>query len=158
MASVFSRVQALGSIITDAITAGNANNIPAKDTPANLIKVATGTYREVCPIIVADKTCVLGDELRSTTIGPAAGSTDLSDVKYSVETLGRLENIVGDIIKGATVTPTTGNTVSQDIAYPFASDDPDLEDATKNLVRTMAQRIDFLTGDKKLSYFTDPTG
>ena len=156
MATVYERIQTLGSIITDAITAGDSNDIPAKDDPNNLIKVATGRYREVCPIIVPERTCVLGDELRSTEIGPAAPSTDLTDAKYSLETLGRLENIVGDIITGSSVSATTGNVESQDIAFPFA-DSPE-EDTTKLLVRTMQQRIDFLTGGKKLAFKTDPTG
>jgi len=156
MATVYERIQTLGSIITDAITAGDTSSIPAKDDPHNLIKVATGRYREVCPIIVPERTCVLGDELRSMEMGPAEASTDLTDSKYSLETLGRLETIVGDIITGSTVTPTTGNTESQDIAYPFA-DTPETT-ASQLLVRTMQQRIDFLTGGKKLTYKTDPTG
>lgn len=156
MATVYERIQTLGSIITDAITAGDTSSIPAKDDPHNLIKVATGRYREVCPIIVPERTCVQGDELRSMEMGPAEASTDLTDSKYSLETLGRLETIVGDIITGSSVTPTTGNTESQDIAYPFA-DTPET-DATELLVRTMQQRIDFLTGGKKLTYKTDPTG
>jgi len=156
MATVYSRIQTLGEIVTDAITATSTTDVPARDVPAYLIKVATGRYREVCPIIVPEKTCVLGDELRSTNIGPAVGSTDVTDTKYSLETLGRLEEIIGDIITGSSVSSTTGNTETQDIAVPFA-DTPEVE-ATKLLVRTMQQNIDYRVGAKQLVYKTDPTG
>jgi len=152
MATVYERIQTLGQIITDAITAGDADNIPAKDVPNYTVKVATGRFREVCPIIVPEKTVILGDELRSTNIGPATGSTDISDVKYSLETMNRLKTIAPLVISGSSVTPTTGNTETQDIAFPFA--DTVERDEIQTLVRTIQHRADFLTGAKALTFTT----
>ena len=47
MATVYETIQDLGKIITDAVTAGNSNDIPARSIRKTLIKVATGQYREV---------------------------------------------------------------------------------------------------------------
>ena len=57
-----------GKIITDAVTAGNSNDIPARSIRKTLIKVATGQYREVPPIIVPAECCIMGDELRSVNV------------------------------------------------------------------------------------------
>ena len=52
-------------IITDAIAAGNADNIPARFVPKTQSKIKTGQYREIDPPIVPENTVVLGDEVRS---------------------------------------------------------------------------------------------
>ena len=152
---VMSQITALVGIINDAITAGNADNIPARYSPNNLIKIATGRYREVLPIIVPEQTCVIGAELRSTNAGPREGTTALDDVKYSVEALGRLEAVVGDIVLGNDVTETTGNTEVQSSVWPFA----DTAESTdlKALVRMMQHNIDFRTGALAMQSSTDPT-
>ena len=42
MATIYETVQALGKIVTDAVTAGNSNNIPAKVRRTTLVRVSTG--------------------------------------------------------------------------------------------------------------------
>jgi len=153
---VTTTIAGLVDIITNALEDEDASRVPARFTPSNLIKVATGQYREVLPIIVPERTCVLGDELRSTNAGPGAGTTDISDSYYSVETLGRLEEIIGDIVKGNEVTETSGNMEVQSRDFPFA--DTPQETKLKRLVRTIRHSIDFRLGTTNLTSITDPTG
>ena len=148
-------ISSLLTIVTNAIEDENADRIPARNAPANLIRVATGTYREHLPIIVPEHTAVKGDELRSVNAGPIGPTTHISDVKYSLESLGRMEEIIGDIVLGNDVTETTGNTETQSSAFPFA--DTFEESAVKRLVRTIQHRSDFLTGAKALVTKPDPT-
>ena len=152
---VYSTIQSLVTIVTNALEDEDASRVPARIAPANLIRVATGTYTEHLPIIVPEHTAILGDELRSTNIRPTSATTHISDVKYSLETLGRLETIVGDIVQGNEVSSTTGNTETQSQDFPFA--DTFEETASKRLVRTIQQRADFLTGAKSLVTTPDPT-
>jgi hypothetical protein len=152
---VFPTIQSLVGIITAAVTAGNADDIPARYAPSNLINVATGQYRETLPIIVPEQTCVLGAELRSTNAGPLGSVVDAADAKYSIGALGRLEAIVSDIVTGADVSETSGNVETQDRAWPYAgtSEGDDLE----LLVRAMAHKIDFSLGTTALHSSANPT-
>jgi len=152
---VTTTISSLLDIVTNAIDDGDASRVPARFAPANLIKVATGQYRETLPMIIPEFTAILGDELRSTNIAPSTGSTHLSDVKYSLESLGRMEEIIGDVVLGNDVTETSGNTATQSRDFPFA--DSDESTALKRLVRTIQQRSDFLTGAKALTSNSDPT-
>ena len=109
-----------------------------------LIKVATGKYQEVLPIIVPAECCIIGDELRATTaVSPRRASgttasklsrnnftyqltgnlTPAKDTKYSSKAIERVGAIVGDLVEGVTVTATTGNTETQSALYPFANID-----------------------------------
>ena len=153
---VTTTIASLVTIITNAIEDEDASRVPARFVPASLIKVATGQYREVLPIIVPERTCVLGDELRSTNIGPATGSTDITDATYSIASLGRIEEIIGDVIKGTDVTETTGNTEVQSRDFPFA--DTPQETKLKRLVRAIQHNIDFRLGTTALTTSADPTG
>jgi len=155
MPTVLEKIQELTTIVTNAIEDGDASRVPARYAPENLIKVATGQYRETLPIHVHEHTAVLGDELRSTKILPSAGTTDLSDVKYSLGSLGRLEEIIGDIVVGNDVTETSGNVEMQSSDFPFA--DADESNALKRLVRSIRYRSDFLTGAKSLVNNPVPT-
>jgi hypothetical protein len=160
-------ITGLVGIITAAITARAAAttsqqiaaaiaSVPARRAPSNLIRVATGQYREVLPIIVPEQTCVQGDELRSTNAGPGTGTTDIADAKYSIGALTRMETVVGEIITGANVTESSGNTATQSIAFPYASADEAV--TVKQLVRTIQQNIDFRLNSNLLSSYTLPTG
>jgi hypothetical protein len=149
-------ITSLVTIITNALNDEDADNIPARVSPNNLIKVATGVYREVLPIIVPENTCILGSELRSTNAGPQVGTTSIDDAKYSIGAIGRLGTIVGDLVKGATVTPTTGNTESQSQEVPFA--DTTQEADVERLARVIQQNIDFRLGTTVLVANTDPIG
>ena len=81
------------------------------------IKLSTGTYEEVLPLVVPVRTAIVGEELRSTTI-KAAGPIPavVSDSQYAITILTRIGSILGDIITGVTVQKTLGNLQSQDIS------------------------------------------
>lgn len=108
-----SLVTTLSAIVTDAITAGTTSGMPVLDTPQYTIFVKTGQFYEVLPIIVPANTAVVGDELRSTRISPAAKITATSDKAKTVATLQRLQSITDEVITNTAVTPTTGNTATQ---------------------------------------------
>jgi hypothetical protein len=150
--TVYPEIQSLTKIITDAITAGVADDIPARLIRNTLIKVSTGKYYEVLPIIVPAECCILGDELRSTQVQPrkAANSTltPKGDFSYSYSALERLEEIVGDIVTGNSVTATTGNTEIQSQVWPYAETDW-VAPQVKKLARTIRRRIDIGLGEKK---------
>jgi len=152
----YPQIQSLIGLITDAIADGDPDNIPARYAPSNLINIATGRYREVLPIIVPEMTCVIGAELRSTNAGPREGTTDISDAKYSLGALSRLEAIVSDIVTGANISETAGNTETQSTAWPLAGS-PEGDDL-KQLVRAMQYKIDFNLGLTNYVSLTDPTG
>jgi hypothetical protein len=67
-----STLTTLVNIVTGAITQGDTTLIPAQKKPQHSIFVKTGEFEEILPIIVPENTAVVGDELRSTRIVPAA--------------------------------------------------------------------------------------
>lgn len=79
-----------------------------------IIRVSTGRFEEISPIIVPAGCAVHGDELRSTTViatGPIAGYQN--DFQYVQEYLDHLLTILLNLVTGVTVTPTPGNTETQ---------------------------------------------
>ena len=83
-------------------------NYPKMVRPTTLIRVATGQYKEILPIIVPAECCIMGDELRATNVQPktiynGANLTSRSDTPFSFEALTRLEPVVGDIVRGVTL-------------------------------------------------------
>ena len=155
------------TLITNAITARVAAvtapeiaaaiaSVPARYSPSNLIRIATGQYRETLPIIVPEQTCVIGDELRSTNAGPAVSQTNRSDAGYSVSTLTRLATVVDQIVRGTNVTESSGNTAVQSAAFPYASTD-EAADAAQ-LVRVMQHQIDFKISSTFMVSSATPTG
>lgn len=147
---VYSDIETYVSVINTAILSGSESDIPARIELHTLIRVSTGTYREVCPIIVPAKCCVLGDELRSTRIEARntenSSLTPRNDFRYSFEGLERLEQIVGDLVDGATVSATTGNTETQFQEWPFAETiQPGQQ--TEKLARSIRRNIDYNIGD-----------
>ena len=151
MATIFETVSDLAEIVTDAITAGVDTNVPTRNVRNSLIRVSTGKYQEVLPIIVPAETCIIGDELRSTNVQPRkaenATLTPKSDFQYSYQGIKRFETIIDDIVDGVTVSTTTGNTLSQTQSWPY-SETPYVAPAAKKLARTIRRRADFLLGDK----------
>ena len=158
MATIFETIEDLGKIITDAITAGNDENIPARSIRKTLIKVSTGQYREVLPIIVPAECCVMGDELRSVNVQPRKADnstlTPKSDFPYSAKALERIEEIIGDVVDGIVVTPTepvlldeNTNPVIQDTSWPY-SEAIQVAEATETLVRNIRKTIDIKLGTK----------
>jgi len=64
----------LMDIVIDALTAGVTAGIPKPITGINnTILIKTGIYEEILPINIPRDTALVGDELRTTTIRPAAG-------------------------------------------------------------------------------------
>jgi hypothetical protein len=176
-ATVLTEVQGLVKIVTDAITAGVATNIPARIIRNTLVKVATGKYQEVLPIIVPAECCIIGDELRSTAVAPRRASgtsaskisrnsftyqldgnlTPKKDAKYSLKAYDRVAAILGDIVEGISVSATTGNTETQSALYPFANIDKGHErKSVDQLARLIKRNIDHGLGDKIEAYDTLP--
>ena len=114
-------VTTLTGIVTGAITAGNANSIPAEVKPQSSIFVKTGNFSEVLPIIVPENTAIVGDELRSTRIAPAGVLTGAADTPKSLDTYARMAVIMSDIVTNAAVTKTTGNALTQVTTSPAGS-------------------------------------
>ena len=153
---VYTTVTSLIGIITTALASQSTANLPARDVPNNLIYVKTGVYNETLPIIVPAETCILGDEVRSTTVQAAGSLVSIYDAKYSIGALGRLSSIVGDIVLGNTITKTSGNTLSQSQNWPFA--DTVAQTNVQQLVRTMYNCIDWGLGTMVNTTYTNPTG
>ena len=159
MATIFETITELSGVITDAITAGVATNIPARHIRTTLIRVSTGSYKEVLPIIVPAECCIMGDELRATNVQPrtiynsANTLTSIDDFQYTYEGIKHMESIVGDIITGASVTPETGNTQTQDQSWPYA-ETAIVAPAVKKLARSIRRKIDYGLGIKNESALT----
>ena len=147
---VYTEIAGLVGIITDAITAGNDDDLPVRLERTTLIKVSTGKYYEMLPIIVPALCCVMGDELRATNVQPRKESnttlTPKTDAIYSIQSFNRLEEIIGDIVRGVSVTPTTGNTTTQSAEFPFG--EADQEAAVKQLARVIKNNANFGISEK----------
>jgi hypothetical protein len=107
-------ITSLTAIVTDAITAGDTDDLPVEDVPNYTINVKTGAFYEVLPIIVPANTAVVGDELRGTRIWPAAKITADNDKAKSVAALTRLRNISDEIVINSSVSKSSGNIETQD--------------------------------------------
>ena len=145
-------------IITNAITAGNTNGVPAILKAQKTIFVKTGEYLENHPIRVPEDTAVVGDELRSTRIKPAPSSVDTSDITYSLAAIGRLRDVVSDVITNTSITKSTGNAESQVTSRPAGNAG---SDTARDRVKDMADTIlDILDGGEGFTgrevYFSDP--
>ena len=155
--NVYTTITGLVEIITDAITAGVATNVPALLVNTTLVKVSTGKYYEVLPIIVPAECCIQGDELRATEVYPRKSSnstlTPATDFKYSFIGQDRISQIVGNIVTGVSVTPTTGNTETQDQSWPYAETSI-VAPATKKLARTIKRKTDAGLGNKEEAILT----
>lgn len=78
------------------------------------IKIQTGHYYEIIPIIVPAKCVLLGDELRAVTVEAAPPVEELSqDSTYTQLVLSRLKDIIPDVIANNTISKISGNTETQ---------------------------------------------
>ena len=117
---------ALERIILEAFAAGSPVNIPPPNQGTySTINIKSGTYNERLPIVVPANTALCGDELRGTTIQPAApvntlctrtfgdinqfivGSTvnmeHNTPVQFvSLNAVNEISTIIGDVIQGKT--------------------------------------------------------
>ena len=106
-------IETLMKYSSDAITAGNVTSVPVANNPNITVNVKTGIYNEILPMRVSRNTAVVGDELRSTNIRPAASVVNSSDVQYSLQGIQRMEAIISDVVQNNTVTKTpSGGVVS----------------------------------------------
>jgi hypothetical protein len=159
-AGVVTAITALVTIVINALAnpaqTGDLPTIPARYVPSTVIKVATGRYREILPIIVPAYTCILGDELRSTNAGPASSVVDIVDSYYTIKTYDHVKSIIGKVVAGTTVTPISGNALTQSQQWPFA--DTDEVSAVTTLVEVMKQQADYLLGTLHVAKLTNPVG
>jgi hypothetical protein len=101
------------------------------------IRVDTGKYLEVSPIIVPARTVILGSELRSTTIEASPANTDLAlDSTYTIAVLNRISGIIEDLVAQDTITPTIGNLVPQVKLYKEDDIETEFIDESLELLET----------------------
>ena len=150
---------ALAGITTDAITAGDIDDIPALAKANYTIFVKTGLFEEVLPIILPAETAIVGDELRSTRVSPAGKITADNDKAKSVAAITHLKGITEDIITNVAVTPTTGNTATQDTSSQIAGNTGSSTAVTR-VENNADEIIDILTNGTDAAdafTFTTPT-
>jgi hypothetical protein len=109
------------AVITNAVTLGGGYTVPALVKDHKVIFVKTGTYKEVLPIRVPERTAVQGDELRSTRVEPAGSVTDSGDTTYSLAGILHMKSILSDIVEASAITAQTGNTESQNVSNPAST-------------------------------------
>jgi len=125
------------------------------------IKVATGEYKEILPIVIPAGVAITGDELRSTTVKPNEADASLSgDRTYNTEALNHLATIIDPILNLTNITPSAGNEQTQVTTFegdalgglgtPVASDKISY---IADLIDDAKQYIDFYLA----SDGTDPT-
>ena len=154
--TAITEITTLVGILTTALTEQTATNLPDRSVPANSIFIKSGVFQEVLPIIVPAETCLIGDEVRSTHAGPIGSTVNLTDAKYSLATLDRLETVVGQVILGTDVTETSGNTAVQSRAWPYASS---VEvTSLQQLVRALKWNTAYRLNSTDPILLTNPTG
>jgi len=78
------------------------------------VKVSTGTFEEISPVIVPAGTAIFGDELRSTTIKPNAPIPEYQgDLKFVKDAINNLTSFILDVLTNKPVKPTAGNDQEQ---------------------------------------------
>jgi len=101
------QVSTLITLINEVIDAGDLTGLDAKVKPNTTVFVKTGTYTEVCPIVIPADTALVGDELRSTDIGVyPTGITLTSDATLSMAALTRISAVMSDLIQNNSITKT----------------------------------------------------
>ena len=79
-----------------------------------IIRVGTGKFEEIAPIVVPAGCAINGDELRSTTIFASPPKPEyLNDFQYVGAYITHIETILLDILTAVSVTPQVGNTKKQ---------------------------------------------
>lgn len=90
------------------------------------IKVYSGTYEEVLPIIVPANVAIVGDETRAVTVKPKPSNPNLStDASYNKDVLARLSAVASNLILGVAPIPSTSNTtqfvMQSDVGNPASA-------------------------------------
>ena len=149
----------LVEIVTDAITAGDLDDLPAEIKVNYSIFVKTGLFEEVLPIILPAETAIVGDELRSTRVSPAGKIIADNDKAKSVAALTRLKDITDEVIGNTSVTPSSGNTETQDTTSQIAGNTGSSTAVTR-IENNADEIIDILTNGTDAAdafSFTTPT-
>ena len=102
-AQVDAEINSLKSIIYTAVASGDANDVDVEVKPQRTILIKTGVFYEVLPIRVPTDTAIVGDELRSTNVRPAASLVSSGDVTYTVDALGYLKTIIDDVMSSSAI-------------------------------------------------------
>ena len=159
-AGAFTLASSLIEIVTDAITAGDLDDLPAQVKINYSIFVKTGLFEEVLPIIIPAETAIVGDELRSTRVSPAGKIIADNDKAKSVAALTHLKSITDEVIANTSVTPTTGNTVTQDTSSQKAGNTGSSTAITRleNNADEIKDILENGEGAADAFVFTDPTG
>jgi len=78
------------------------------------IRVSTGDFSEIAPIIVPAGCAIVGDELRSTTIRANAPLPEYqNNFQYIQQALNHLTTFILSVLSNQSVTPSEGNTETQ---------------------------------------------
>jgi hypothetical protein len=130
--SALDYANSLVDIISGALTQGSATALPTPIQPNTTINIKTGTYNEVLPIYLAENTALVGDELRTSVVQPAAANPLLANDKAkTISALNRISALIPSIVANTTVSPTSGNTAQQ--VYFGYSDTTATTSVTTNL-------------------------
>jgi len=144
------------SIITTALDLGSVTAIPLQILPATTISVKTGTFNEILPIVVPEYTAVVGDELRSTIIQPAAAIDILAnDKEKTTSALNRINAVVPALIQNSAITPTTGNTETRKYLGGYIGGSVATVQTKTNIIKDITQ---LGLGSEPAISLTDPTG
>lgn len=143
-------------IITHALDLGSATAIPLQILPATTISVKTGTFNEILPIVIPEYTAVVGDELRSTIIQPAAGISVLAnDKEKTTSALNRINSLVPDLIQNNAITPTSGNTETRKYLGGYIGGNTAVVQTKTDVIKNIT--VNGLGSEPSIS-LTDPTG
>ena len=113
----------------------------AAGTPV-IIRVSTGMFEEVSPIVVPAGCAINGDELRSTTVKANGPITKyLDNYQYATAYFDHFTSIIADILTAQAVTPQIGNEELQisQLLTPIID------------VNTGEQAVDQITGELRFS-------
>ncbi len=94
-------ITSLMNIVINAVENASTENVPLiNQGQTTSIMIKTGTYSEELPIVVADNTALIGDELRGTVVQPKVTvytSTSSSSSSTNRFTLRSIKNVVVDM-------------------------------------------------------------
>ena len=154
-ADALAYINSLVDIISGALTQGSATALPIAIQPNTTINIKTGTYNEVLPIYLAENTALVGDELRTSVVQPAAANPLLAnDRAKTISALNRISSLLPSVMANTIITPTAGNTTPQ--VYFGFSDTTATTSATTNL-GYMYTIVDTGVGGAPAFSLTDPT-
>ena len=113
------------------------------------LKVSTGLYDEVLPLIVPVRTAILGEELRSVTVRAKSADTVLAAAESDIyQTFVHFGTLLPNIILGNLVSKSTGNTENQNINTVATNTEVAIAD---NLWGNILEIIDYKVTDSGTS-------